>query len=86
MKSVENEPTFRIHMLHLFSRSNDKPSKEAASKLMLISHLACCLGLKFEAYVSPKRRLIFGGLHDVISHKGDHLITTAVRISNPKIL
>jgi hypothetical protein len=36
-------------------------------------------------YVPPKRRLIFNGLHDVISVKIELSISTAVRISNPTL-
>jgi hypothetical protein len=39
--------------------------------------------LKMEATCSPKCRLIFNGLRDVISQKKELFITTTVRTSNP---
>jgi hypothetical protein len=54
-----------------------------AVSFMLVSCLAYSLTLNVEATCPPKRWLIFGGPHGVISQKTELFITTAVRTSNP---
>jgi hypothetical protein len=44
------------------------------------------LSWRWRWYISPKRRLTFNGLHDVISQKTVLFITTAVTTSNPRSL
>jgi hypothetical protein len=60
---VKSQPTFRRNISPPTSGSNNKAGKKPGAKQGSASTL------KMEAYVFPKRRLIFNGLHGVISQK-----------------
>jgi hypothetical protein len=66
--SFEIQQKFRKNMSFRTSRSKNKRSKSP---------------WRWRPHASPKRRLIFIDLHEVISQKIEIFITTAVRTSNP---
>jgi hypothetical protein len=51
---------------------------------VLVTHFAYFSTTKMEA-TNPQRRLTFIELHDIVSHKTELFMTTAIRTSNPTL-
>jgi hypothetical protein len=88
--SIEIQPTFRRNMSPPSSGSKNKPSNKPARSrfasracFMLVSCVAYSSTLSMEETYSPKGRLAFKGLHNVISQKIELFITTDARTSVP---
>jgi hypothetical protein len=72
---VENQPTFRRNMSSPSSWSKNKQGKKpAATFFTLVSCLVFLRFWKWTRYVPPKSRLIFNGLHGVVSQKRELFI------------
>jgi hypothetical protein len=71
--------TYRLHLQgRRISRERNQRERRCQEPSRLI-----LLPWRRRQYVTPKHRLIFNGLHGVISQKIVLFITTAVRTSNP---